>query len=67
MDQEERLQLEGLAIAHQLATAEDDGVVDDDEDARLLERRHWCLAGHEAEILCWVSHDGLEGLAEDGP
>ena len=40
VDQEERLELEGLAVAHELAATEDDGVVDDDEDTRLLERRH---------------------------
>lgn len=32
VDEEERLELERLAIAHQLATTKDDHVVDDDED-----------------------------------
>jgi len=67
VDQEQRLQLERLAVAHQLATAKDDGVVNDNEDARLLNRRHGRLAGHEAEDLRGVSDDGLEGLAEDWP
>ena len=32
VDQEEALELEGLAVAHNLAATEDDNVVDDDED-----------------------------------
>lgn len=32
VDEEERLELEGLAVAHQLPAAKDDGVVNDDED-----------------------------------
>lgn len=67
VDQEERAQLEGLAVAHKLATAEDDGVVDDNEDAGLLQSGHGRLAGNESEVLGRVAGDGLKGLAEDGP
>lgn len=37
VDQEERPQLEGLAVAHQLPATKDYNVVNDDEDTRLLE------------------------------
>lgn len=67
VNQEKRAQLEGLAVAHELATAEDDGVVDDDEDAGLLESGHGRLAGDEFEVFGRVADDGLKGLAEDGP
>lgn len=67
VDEEERLELEWLAVAHGLATTKDDGVVDDDEDGRRLERRHGRLEGHKLEVIGRVADDGLEGLAEDGP
>jgi hypothetical protein len=67
MDQEELLQLERFPVAHKLPTTKDDGVVDDNEDARLLKRRHRRLPRHKSEILGRVTDNCLEGLAEDGP
>ena len=67
VDQEESPELERFAIAHQLATTKDDGIVDDDEDARLLQCRHRCLAGDESEILGRIAREQLEALAEVGP
>lgn len=32
VDEEQSLEFEGFAVAHQLAATEDDGVVDDNED-----------------------------------
>ncbi len=32
VDEEERLELKGLAVAHEGAATKDDGIVDDDED-----------------------------------
>lgn len=67
VDQEERPQLEWLAVAHELAAPENNGIVDDDEDAGLLDRRHGRNAGLEAKVLGGIADDGLKGLAEDGP
>lgn len=67
VDEEERLELEGLPVAHQLAATKDDDVVDDDEDGGRLERRHWGLKGNELEFLGRESNNGLPGLAENGP
>lgn len=67
MEQEEALELEGLTVAHQLAPTEDDHVVADDENARLLQSRHGGDAGLELEIIGRISHDGSECLVEDGP
>lgn len=67
VDQKEGLQLEGFAVAHELPPAEYDSVVDDDEDAGLLKRRHGGFARNKSEVLGRVADDSLEGLAEDGP
>ena len=67
VDQEERPQLEWLAVAHELATPENNGIVDDDENASLLDRRHRCTTCLEAKVLGGIANDGLESLAEDGP
>lgn len=67
VDEEEGLELEGLTVAHQLATTEDDGVVDDNEDRGRLESRHGRLKGDELEVLGRVADDHLPALAEDGP
>lgn len=67
VDQEQSLELERLTVAHVFPPAENYGIVDDNEDARLLERRHWGPTGLESEVLGRVAGDGLEGLAENGP
>lgn len=67
VDEEERLELESRAVDHQLATAKDDGVVDDDEDGSRLESRHGRLEGHEAEVIGRVAQEGGPCLVEDGP
>lgn len=67
VDEEESLELVGLTVAHELATTEDDGVVDDDEDRGGLEGRHGRLKGHELEVVDRVAHDGGPCLIEDGP
>jgi len=67
VDQEERLQLEGFSVAHQAPAAEDDDVVDHDEDAGLPQRRHGRGACSEPEVIGGIAHDQLEGLVEDGP
>ena len=67
VDQEERPQLEWLAVAHELATSENYGIVDNNEDAGLLDRRHGRNTGLEAKVLGRIADDGLKGLAEDGP
>lgn len=67
VNEEQRLELEGLTAAHQLATSENDGVVDDDEDGRRLERRHGRLERNELEVIGRVADDGSPSLVEDGP
>lgn len=67
VDEEERLELKGLAVAHQLSAAEDDEVVNDDEDGRRLQRGHGSLKGHKLEVIGRVANDGREELVKDGP
>jgi hypothetical protein len=67
VDEEERLELEGLAVAHQLSAAKDNEVVDDDEDGRRLQGGHGSLKRHELEVIGRVANDGREQLVKDGP
>lgn len=67
VDEEQSLELVGLTVAHELATTEDDGVVDDDEDRGGLEGRHGGLERHKLEVVGRVAHDGGPCLVEDGP
>lgn len=67
VDEEERLELEGLTVAHQLATTEDDGIVDDDENGSRLEGRHGRLERNELEFIDGVADDSSPCLVEDGP
>lgn len=67
VDEEQALELEGLAVAHQLATTEDDAVVDDDEDGSRLEGRHGRLERDELELFGRVAHAGGPCLVENGP
>ena len=67
MDQEQRPQLEGFAVAHELAASEDDGIVDDNEDARLLDRGHGGHASLEPEVFGGEANHLLKGLVEERP
>lgn len=67
VDEEERLELERLAVAHQLSTAKDDEVIDDDEDGRRLQSGHGSLERHELEVIGRVANNGREELVKDGP
>lgn len=67
VDEEERLELERLAVAHQLSAAKDDEVVDDDEDGRRLQGGHGSLERHELEVIGRVANNGREELVKDGP
>lgn len=67
VDEEQRLELEGLSRAHQLAPTKDDDIVDDDEDGGGFESRHGSLEGHKLELLSRVSYNGLPSFAENGP
>lgn len=64
---EEEVQRKGLAPAHQLAPPEDYNVVCEESNGARLQRRHWRLAGHEAEVLRLEARDGLERGLEEGP
>jgi hypothetical protein len=67
VDEEKALELEGLAVAHELTTAEDYEVVDDDKDGCGLEGRHGRLEGDELELGNGISYDGRPCLVEDWP
>lgn len=67
VDEEERLELEWLTIAHQLTATKDDHVVDDDEDGGRLEGRHGSLKGDKFELLGGIANNDLPGLAENRP
>lgn len=67
VDKEETLELERLAVAHPLATTENDAVVDDDEDGGRLHGRHGSLERHKLEVIGGVADDSGESLVKDGP
>jgi hypothetical protein len=64
---EQEVELEWLAVAHQLPSAKDDNVVCKKCDGACLERRERGLAGDEAEVLRLVANNWLESCLEDGP
>lgn len=64
---EEKVELEGRTLAHELSTAEDYNVVCDNRDGARLEGRERRLSLHEAEILRLDARNGLKDLLEDGP
>lgn len=67
VDEKERFKLESVSFAHPLATPENDDVVADDKNTRLLEGGHGRDAGLKLEFAGRVADDGLPGLVEDGP
>lgn len=67
VNQEQGFQLEGLPIAHQLPTAENDHVVDDDEYRGRFQSRHRRFERNESEIVSRIACNGLEGFAEERP
>jgi hypothetical protein len=67
VDQEEALELERLAVAHPLATTEDDAVVDSNEDGCRLDSGHGSLERHKLEVIGGVADNSSESLVEDGP
>lgn len=67
VDQEKSLELEGLAVAHELSTAENDSVVDQNEYARLFQCRHGRDTWHELELIRRIPGERSPCLVEDGP
>ena len=67
VDEKERLELERLTVAHQLATTKNDSIVDDNEDRSRLEGRHGRLERNELEFINRVADDSSPCLVEDGP
>lgn len=67
MNKEGTLELEGLPVAHPLTSTEDDGVVQDNEDGRLLQGRHGSLPLDKLKVANRIAGDGRPGLVEDGP
>lgn len=67
VNQEECLELEGLAVAHELAATENNDVVQDDENARLLKSGHGRLPGDEAELADWVAGEKGPDFVKDRP
>ena len=64
---EEKVELEGLTVAHKLPTTEDYSVVYNQRDNADLECRKGRLSLHEAEVLRLVARNGLKALFEDWP
>ena len=64
---EQPIQLHGRPALHELASAEDNEVVEAQRDGRLAHGGHGRLAGREAELLGLVAEEGLVGLGEEGP
>lgn len=64
---EEEAELEGRAIAHELATSEDYNVVCEENDGACLDVRDGGLAGDELELVGGIADDLFEGFVEDGP
>lgn len=67
MDLERAVQAESCAAPHELAAAQNDDVVYDKRNGRLLVRRHDRLAGRELELLGRVAKHLLPRGGEDGP
>lgn len=67
VDQEQRLELEGLAVAHKLTATEDDGVVDSNEYSRLFQGGHGSLSRGELEVPDGIASDGSPDFVKDGP
>lgn len=67
VDLERAVQAESCAAPHELAAAQNDDVVYDKRNGRLLVRRHDRLAGRELELLGRVAKHLLPRGGEDGP
>lgn len=67
VDDGELLQHEALPRAHDFATTQNDHIVEDDEDARLLQGGHGRDTSLKAELAGRVADEELEDLVEDGP
>ena len=67
VDQEKPLKLEGFAVAHQLASTENDEVVYNDEDQGRLQRGHGRFPPLEPKIIGRVAYNGFKSFAEDWP
>lgn len=67
VNEEERLKLKPLPLAHPLTPTKDDDIVADDKDARLFQSRHGRDASLEPEVAGWIANNGFPGLIEDGP
>lgn len=67
MDHEQRVQLEGRTVAHQLPPSKNDDVVCENSQSALLQRRHGRHQGLEVEVLGVKAGDGIEDFVEDGP
>lgn len=67
VDQEQRLELEGLAVAHELTTTEDDGVVDSNEYPRLPQGGHGRAARDELKLADRVASKESPDLVEYRP
>lgn len=67
MRHEQAIQLQRLAIPHELPAAEDDDEVDGDHDGGLAERAHGRHARGEFEGRRWVAHDARESEVEIRP
>lgn len=67
VDNGELLKLESVLVAHNFATSQNEDIVDDNKNSRLLQGGHGRDARLKAELAGRVAGKNLEDLVEDGP
>ena len=67
VDHEKGVEFESWELLHDFPTTEDDSIVCDQGNGGFFKSRHRRLSIHEAEIVCRISDDGVEGLVEVWP
>ena len=67
VDHEKSVEFESWELLHDLPTTKDDSVVCDHGNGGFFKCGHRRLSVHEAEIVCGISDDGVEGLVEEWP
>lgn len=64
---EKTIQLERWSISHNLSASQNYNVIYSNHYRALFQSRHWRNAWLEIKVLGVISHQGREGLVEDGP
>lgn len=67
VDHEKGVEFEGWELLHNFPTTKDDSIVRNQGNGGFFKSGHGRLSVHEAEIVCRISDDGVEGLVEVWP